>query len=483
MTTHNPQVRRGWSSRWSAWPLAVLIAIGVAALVVRPAGAATDGGTSRDVTFTGGGGIVLHGTVLAPASGGRRPGMVLLGGAGGPGKRAEYLPEAEAFARRGVVTFVYDKRAAYLKLQQPYSALADDAVGAVRVLRTDSAVDPGRVGLWGQSEGAWIASLAASRSPGVAFLVTVGAVGVSPGEQTGWANANDLRHAGVAGSLLPTVQSTATRLAIGAGMFPAAGYDPVPAWEQVHQPVLALWGADDQVALPEESSRIIRSALDRAGNAHYTMRFIANASHSLHVSHGGGFEGGSLLTTPIVTPLAPGYPDLVTSWIGELAHGLPATSVQPAPHLSQQSTSLPPLRWYEAPWVLFGALVLFVVAFGGHLVARALWRRRSDLPVRRPAMVLAVTGLATAVGLYLYLAFLLETGGNVVGPVVAGRPLPWLALQLASLAALVATVAVAVRWWPIRRDTPRCDRVRLGLLLAAGVVLAPWAVYWGLLVA
>jgi dienelactone hydrolase len=461
--------------------LSALIAIGLAAIVVQPASAAADGLSFRDVTFTGGGGVVLHGTVVAPASGGSYPGMVLVGGAGGPGKRAEYLPEAEAFARGGVVSLVYDKRAAYLKLQRPYSVLADDALAAVRLLRGTPGVDPGRVGLWGQSEGAWVTSLAASRSPEVAFLVTTGAVGVSPAEQTGWSNANDLRHGGVSGSLLSTLQSTATRLAVGAGMFPEANYDPVPAWEHVHQPVLALWGADDQTALPAESSRIIRSALERAGNARYTMRFIPDANHSLHVSQGGGFEGGSLLTTPTVTPLAPGYPELVTSWVDRLAHGLPVTSVQPAPHQLERSTSLPPLRWYESPWVQLGALVLFVVAFAGHVVARPIRRRRRDLTLRRSAMVLAVTGLMTAFGLLLYLAFLMETGGNVVGPVVVGRPLPWLGLQLSTVVALAATVAIALRWWQIRHDLPRGGRVQLGLLVAAGVMLTPWVAYWGLL--
>jgi dienelactone hydrolase len=461
--------------------LSVLMAIGLAALVAGPASAATEGLSFRDVTFTGGGGVVLHATVVAPASGASRPGMALVGGAGGPGKRAEYLPEAEAFARGGTVSLVYDKRPAYTQLQRSYSALAGDALAAVRVLRATAGVDPGRVGLWGQSEGAWVSSLAASRSPDVAFLVTAGAVGVSPAEQTGWSNANDLRHGGVSGSLLWTLQSTATRLAVGAGMFPEADYDPLPAWEHVHQPVLALWGADDQTALPEESSRIIGSALERAGNAHYAVRFIPDANHSLHLSRGGGFEGGSLLTTPAVTPLAPGYPGLVTSWVDGLAHGLPITSVQPAPGQFQRSTRLPPLRWYESPWVQLGALVLFVVAFAGHIVARLFRRRPGDLPLRRSATVLAATGLMTAVGLFGYLAFLMETGGNLVGPVVAGRPLPWLGLQLSTVLTLASTVAIAVRWWQIRHDMPSEGRVQLGLQVAAGVVLAPWAAYWGLL--
>jgi hypothetical protein len=75
----------------------------------------------------------------------------------------------------------------------------------------------------------------------------------------------------------------------------------------------------------------------------------------------------------------------------------------------------------------------------------------------------------------------METGGNVVGPVVVGRPLPWLGLQLSTVVALAATGAIALRWWQIRHDMARGGHVRLGLLVAAGVALAPWVAYWGLL--
>ena len=39
---------------------------------------------------------------------------------------------------------------------------------------------------------------------------------------------------------------------ISAGLFPEANFDPVPAWQQVRQPVLAESGEFDRVALPGE---------------------------------------------------------------------------------------------------------------------------------------------------------------------------------------------------------------------------------------
>jgi uncharacterized protein len=185
--------------------LAVSIAIAVSILLfggvaAARADAAPTGLTYSQLTFTGGGGVVLHGMLVSPALAGlKRPGVVLVGGAG-PGKMVEQLPHAQAFAARGVVSLIYDKRTVgYSQFALSYPLLADDAMAAIQLLRAQPGVDPGNVGLWGESEGAWVTSLAASRSTEVAFLITVGAVGVSPVQQTAWNWTNYLRHAGVSG--------------------------------------------------------------------------------------------------------------------------------------------------------------------------------------------------------------------------------------------------------------------------------------------
>ena len=66
----------------------------------------------------------------------------------------------------------------------------DDAL-AVR-----DAIDVERVGLWGFSQGGWIAPLAASRSERVAFVVGVASTGVTPSAQMMYATAQQLRLAG-----------------------------------------------------------------------------------------------------------------------------------------------------------------------------------------------------------------------------------------------------------------------------------------------
>jgi hypothetical protein len=58
----------------------------------------------------------------------------------------------------------------------------------------------------------------------------------------------------------------------------------------------------------------------------------------------------------------------------------------------------------------------------------------------------------------------------------------WLALRLLAVAAVVALAATGVATWRARADLRGWLRLRLGGLLAGGVVFVPWAVLWGLLV-
>ena len=95
--------------------------------------------------------------------------------------------------------------------------------------------------------------------------------------------------------------------------------------------------------------------------------------------------------------------------------------------------------------------------------------------------LIIAAGLFTTLGLPVYLLFLMITAANVVGPVVAGRPLPWLLLQASAATVGACTIVIAVRWWRSRHRAERTDHPRL-ILVAAGVVLLGWVGYWGLLV-
>ena len=118
---------------------------------------------TREVSFANEG-STLHGTLHVPARGTGRPGVVLVHGSG-PGRRSSLTAHAEAFARAGIVVLTYDKRTeGYTATRRDYGLLAGDVLAAVRLLAAQPEADPERVGLWGFSEGGWVAPLAASRS-------------------------------------------------------------------------------------------------------------------------------------------------------------------------------------------------------------------------------------------------------------------------------------------------------------------------------
>ncbi|HEY4418517.1 MAG TPA: prolyl oligopeptidase family serine peptidase [Pseudonocardia sp.] len=289
-------------------------------------------------------GLLLPATLRVPADARPKlPGMVLVHGAG-PGPREKYRAEAAAFTRAGIATLTYDKRTAgYSLLERSYSRLADDAIAASDLLRGRSEVDPDEVGIWGFSEGGWVAPLAAEREPRTAFLVVVGANGVTPLRQQIWADTIKMQHGGVTGSLVETHARTPYRVLAAMGLFPEPYFDPGPALRRLTLPVLGVWGARDRLTPPVESVTAYRAALDEAGNRHYTLRTVEGAEHSLRTTTDGFDKGGTF---------APGYVGLVTSWVADVAgERPPATSVAGAGEQPRPTAAVPAPAWCESAWV------------------------------------------------------------------------------------------------------------------------------------
>jgi hypothetical protein len=260
---------------------------------------------------------------------------------------------------------------------------------------------------------------------------------------------------------------------ISAGLFPEANFDPVPAWRQVRQPVLAEWGEFDRAALPLESSMVIEDALRRGGNSRYTMRFISGVRHNLNLTREGGFDR--------IRSLPADYGAYERQWIDGLGRseperlGIPPTIETPAPLLAPLST--------VAVWVQLAVILTLTVGFVAYAVAdlvRHIRRRPTVSGMDGAQRPLVAAGLLTTLGLPVYLIFLMITAANVIGLVVMGRPLPWLVLQGSTLTVGVCTVLIIVRLLRSRRRGKRTDQRRL-ILAAAGAVLLGWAGYWGLL--
>lgn len=463
---------------------------------VRPATveapAARDDLVTTPVTIARPDGVRLAGEVVAPADPPTRalPGMVLVHGSG-PGERSGLRTYAEGYARAGIVTLIYDKRSkGYSRTERDYGMLADDALAAVATLRRQAGVDQDRVGLWGLSEGGWVVPLAAARSgdgdspgtgsqnadpPAVDFIVTVAANSIRPIDQEQWNVHNKLLHHAVHGSMIRAYSETLTRVVAASGLFAEAFHEPLPVLAKVRQPVLGLWGEYDRLTPPAESLTAFRRAFEESGNRHYTLRILPDAQHSLRGTPDKGFTS--------TDELAPGAISTVADWVDELADGPPGPIAdRPRPDHPHPVRLSDPV-WYESGDVQLGVLALFLVSFGGYpagAVVRRIRRARRTRPVQG-ARVLAVSGGLAAAGLVGYLLTLLTTGTTGVGPLVAGRPLPWLLLQLLAVTAVGSLLFTVYASWRRRRALEAGERVRLGLLLAGGAAFVPWGLFWGLL--
>jgi fermentation-respiration switch protein FrsA (DUF1100 family) len=446
-----------------ALPLTLVAAL---TLTAGPAAAdSTNGLTTTEVEIPASGGKTLSGTVYAPRdAAGSLPGLVLVHGSGN-GRRAGVTPEAIAFARQGIAVLAYDKR----PLDEPdYSLLADDVVAAAGVLRAQPGVNPAAVGVWGISEGGWVDPIAAGRSDDIAFLVLASAPAQSPLRVQNWNMRNKLAAAGVKGALADTLSDRLYRLADDAGMFAEAGHDPVPALAAIRKPVLAVYGTDDTQVPPAESAEVLRRTI----TAPLTVRFLPGAGHTLRVLDEDGMYTDALFE---------GYAAIVGEWVRAVAAGsVPVTHADPVPAQQAISTDLTASAWWESwPAQLTGLAVLLVMFLAYPIIAVARRIRRRTVTVTRSARVLAVTGVLAVLGFTGYFVTVVDSAnwrGISPGPMLAGRPVLWLALQAIALITVIATAMTAHAW-----RTASGDRLRLGLLITGGALFLPWSLYWGLL--
>lgn len=205
-----------------------------------------------------------------------------------------------------------------------FDAQARDALAVANALGAE------RVGLWGISQGAWVAPLAATLSDDVAFVVTIAATGVTPAEQMIYSNRRALELAGYGPDAVERVTALRREIAAWAHdagpapdlaavanepwfpltylppMRPAdfdddlkhswvseMDFDPIPVFAAVRVPVLAFIGERDSVSPVEPSV-----AAWPQENA--TVVVVSDAEHDLSLPDG---------------TLAPAYEQTLVDWL------------------------------------------------------------------------------------------------------------------------------------------------------------------------
>jgi uncharacterized protein len=304
--------------------------------------------TEQEVTFRNRD-VQLAGTLVVPAAEGRHPAVVFLHGSG-PATRAGARPYAEEFARLGVASLFFDKRGTGASggswITSSLDDLAGDALAAVAYLKTREEVAPGRIGFWGVSQAGWVATLAASQSPDVAFMILVSGGGATPRESELFSYEQAFARAGLSeaeqSDAFGVLEAYFGYLATGEGrpeltarldaarqgrlaplakqlgqILPSeenranwswvATWDPAPQMAKITSPVLLMFGDRDTEHPTATAVQKWREGLQRAGNDQVSIMVFPDAGHGLRMREGH--------TGPGSAPFADGHLEVMLGWL------------------------------------------------------------------------------------------------------------------------------------------------------------------------
>ncbi|MDR1189196.1 MAG: hypothetical protein LBK95_17395 [Bifidobacteriaceae bacterium] len=213
--------------------------------------------------------------VTRPDAPGRFPVMVFGHGAG-TGNHVAFDEHTEILARRGVIGLVGDKDlAAYTTIRRDYGHMARQYADLARWGRRQEWALPGRVGYYGESEGAWVAPWAASLS-GADFVALVSAPVVTAREQGLYAIGSYMTAVGAPAAMFDAGMRLAGAT-MPRGWFEYLDFDSTRYLPGLECPVLVAYGAAD-ISMPivQGAQRVMAEV---AGPV--AVRYYASADHGL----------------------------------------------------------------------------------------------------------------------------------------------------------------------------------------------------------
>jgi len=125
--------------------------------------------------------VVLSGELLLPQTKGPHPVIINVNGSG---KQTRHIGPWNTFPLKyGIAVLSYDKRGAGESTGDfstaGYTDFANDGLAAIEFSKQQPEIDTSRIGLHGSSEGGWVASIAASKSKDLDFMIVRAGSGVS----------------------------------------------------------------------------------------------------------------------------------------------------------------------------------------------------------------------------------------------------------------------------------------------------------------
>lgn len=255
---------------------------------------------SEEIVFTNEN-VQLAGTLYQPEAPMAHPALVVLHAASGGTRLFPFYQHlVTQLPARGVAVLLFDRRGAGYSSGDfetaSFETLATDGSAAVEYLRSRDDIDKQRIGLYGISQGGWIAPLVIGLRSDIAFLIIISGCGVSPAKQMDYGAAYNLHQHGFTKNTIAQAIALRNRVneyyrghisreVVSADLDSAEielwfeeayihpsqylpedlkkdkwwyelDYDPLPIWKQVQQPTLFLFAEDDRwVPVAESMSK------------------------------------------------------------------------------------------------------------------------------------------------------------------------------------------------------------------------------------
>ncbi|MFC1745246.1 alpha/beta hydrolase family protein [Candidatus Riflebacteria bacterium] len=305
-------------------------------------------------------GVRLYGTLTIPDGTKKSPACLFIGGSMPQTREGDIdnshkdwfpkpLPqrklfhdEAKIFNDVGLATFRYDKRGCG-KSEGDFNSTAlfdliEDARVAVKWLKTQSGIDPLRVGVLGQSEGAMIALVLAVTEPGTSFYIWQGGIYSNLRRLVRWQAENFFKtdekaiegmkkNAPLIYWVYKQVEEAIAATDAGEGRFRFGDENYSYAWnmawwrehfqfsapeylERLKCPVLLLHGELDHNTPASEAEKA-RNALLAAGNENVNMRIFKGLDHSFRrLEH-----KDEDFVSSMAKPLDPAMAEVLRDWL------------------------------------------------------------------------------------------------------------------------------------------------------------------------
>ncbi|GJQ44205.1 MAG: alpha/beta hydrolase [Ignavibacteriaceae bacterium] len=317
--------------------------------------------------------ITLAGTFTYPKEDGKFPAVVLITGSGAQNRDEEifnhkpFLVISDFLTKNGYAVLRFDDRGVGESEGNHSIAttfdFAEDVRAAIKYLKARNEVDKNKIGLIGHSEGAMIASIVASESDDVAFIILMAGPGL-PGDSILYLQTeliykaegqseeqiheildelrevysilkSDIDESEMKERLkrkyqqrfdkmsdeekqrfgdLNTYMEMEIRIATSPWFRAFLKFDPRPILEKVKCPVLAVIGEKDLQVPPKENLPAIEDALKRGGNKNFKVTELPNLNHLFQTSQFGTISEYGI----IEETMSPQALETMLNWLNEI---------------------------------------------------------------------------------------------------------------------------------------------------------------------